>query len=563
MSSEKDIKSSGITRREFFKGSAIALGGTVAITAMPNIMVTDASAQSVDRSGCKPSSWELPAKAIPAAEIKNTVNADVVIIGAGLAGLCAAISAKENGAQPIIIDKNKIPAARGAHITGFDTKLQKQLGITADYRQIIRELVRWAQGRVNEEMLFQFAQKSGACLDWVVDLVEPKGVTVGLWSNYYKGPDYTEYPVTHIFEDKKTGARGNDALVLALEAVAKEKGVKINYQTPAIQLIRKNDGPVTGVITGKPGNYTQYNAKRGVIIATGDFASNNEMKARYSPICNMVDSQIYFPNKCNTGDGHIMAMQAGGSMQKTEPHAAVIHLESGAMSYGFLHVNALGKRFKNEDVNTQSKSCSKLFQPNKGVAWTVYDANGLNQVQEQIETNQAGGLFYGQMTRFIGEKWEMEPEKAMLETHIKEGKVVTANTLEELATKMNIPKDEFLKTVKRYNKLANDKNDVDFGKRPAIMKPIDKPPYYAGKLLATLLTMSGGLHTDTSMRVLDANDKPIENLYVVGAAAGDFFAADYPTICPGIGHGRCITYGRLVGFAVAGKSTDAVKSIVI
>jgi predicted oxidoreductase len=73
--------------------------------------------------------------------------------------------------------------------------------------------------------------------------------------------------------------------------------------------------------------------------------------------------------------------------------------------------------------------------------------------------------------------------------------------------------------------------------------------------------MSGGIHTDTSLKVLDKDDKPNEGLYVVGSAAGDFFAADYPTICPGIGHGRCITFGHLLGVVLAGKSLDTVPSI--
>jgi len=75
--------------------------------------------------------------------------------------------------------------------------------------------------------------------------------------------------------------------------------------------------------------------------------------------------------------------------------------------------------------------------------------------------------------------------------------------------------------------------------------------------------MVGGLRTNTNLNVLDENDKPIQNLYVAGSAAGDFFANDYPTICPGIGHGRCITFGRLAGLIAAGKSADDVPSLKI
>ena len=99
-------------------------------------------------------------------------------------------------------------------------------------------------------------------------------------------------------------------------------------------------------------------------------------------------------------------------------------------------------------------------------------------------------------------------------------------------------------------------NDPDYGKRAKLLTPIVNPPFYAGKLASTLLTMVGGLHTDSSLLVLDKDDKPIEGLYVVGSAAGDFFANDYPTICPGIGHGRCLTFGRMVGIKAAGGDID-------
>jgi fumarate reductase flavoprotein subunit len=494
-----------------------------------------------------------------------------MVIGVGLAGTCAALAAQEAGAKVTMIDKNDVWAARGGHITAFGTKLQQQMGIEVDYRQVIRRWVYWAQGRCKEDLLWLFAEKSGACFDWVVDMVEPRGLKVALWDGYFKGPDYTEYPVTHffyqdgtdfIYQDGVIEGAGNGVLLPILEEIIKERGIEIHYKTPAVQIIREGNGPVTGLIAGEAGNYTQYNASKGVIIATGDYASDKEMVERYDPFALQADSQIYFPNKCNTGDLHKQAMWVGGAMQKVEPHAAVIHLESGAQSYAFLHVNALGKRFKNEDVNTQSKSCTKEYEPD-GIAWTVYDADGLIQVKQQIDAGLGGGLFYGQTFQRMGTEFDLEAEKQVLDMHLNNGKVVSADTLEELAKKMEVPVDNFLATVQRYNEIVAAQNDTDYGKRKELLTPIVKPPFYAGKLLSTVLTMVGGLRTNTNLNVLDEDDQPIENLYVAGSAAGDFFANDYPTICPGIGHGRCITFGRLAGIIAAGKSIDIVPSIEV
>ncbi|MCD8567072.1 MAG: FAD-binding protein [Geovibrio sp.] len=356
-----------------------------------------------------------------------------MVIGAGLSGIAAALSAAEFGAKVQLMEKNSTWAARGGHITAFDSTVQKRMGIKNDYRQIIRDWIAWAQGRVDERLLWNFAEKSGACMDWAVGIGERYGLKVTMWEGYYKGPDYTEYPVTHFFHEENadlsyvygnsTGI-GNVTLVPALEKEAKSKGVVFNYGTPAVQILKDSNGKVTGPIAGKQGKYTKFLAPS-VIIATGDYASNNEMKKCFSPFSLKADAQIYFPNKCNTGDGLIMAMQAGGSMQRHEPHAAVIHLEAGAASYGFLHVNAEGRRFKNEDVNTQSKSCTKELEP-EGIAWTIYDRDGLTEVKKQVDANLGGGLFYGQMWQPWGKGFNLEVEKMTQEAHIKDGKVLVA-----------------------------------------------------------------------------------------------------------------------------------------
>jgi fumarate reductase flavoprotein subunit len=503
-------------------------------------------------------SWEKPPLPIPDVEIIKTIHTDIVIIGAGLAGMVAALSAWEAGARPIIIEKNWTFSARGFHNAAFDSKLHRKMGIEVDYRQVIRDWVRWSQSKVDEVLLWRFAKKSGACMDWLIDIAEAGGMQVGIWDGYYKGPDYTEYPVTHLFYvPGQPEISWNYGLSRILERNIKNCGIEIHYHSPAVRLLREKQGPVTGVIAGRPGSYTRYHAEQGVIIATGDYASNMEMLERYNSFALQADAQVYCPQETNVGEGHKIAMWVGAAMQKVEPHSTVIHLEAGAMSYFFLHVNARGQRFKNEDVNTQSKSCGKLLQPG-GIAWTVYDVNGLYDVQQSIARGTGGGLFWDQTERLMGQEWDLEAEQALLANHIQSGKVVCADTLEELAKKMKVPVEDFIATVKRYNQLAAQKDDEDFGKRSELLTPIVKPPFYAGRLLATILTASGGLRTNINCQVLDEDDEPIPNLYVAGSTAGGFFANDYPTICPGIGHGRCITFGRIAGIVAAGKDVDQV-----
>ena len=492
-----------------------ASGGTTG--GMP-VAESDASA-GPDVAGMH--SWEIAPEAISADKIANTEDCDVLVIGAGLGGCCATIAALEEGAKKVItIDKNpETVVARGVHIAGFHTKVQQGLvdqGLLEEpnYNNVVRRWINWAQGRVKEPLLWEFARKSGACF--------------------------------------------NAVLVPALYETIADMGGEIRWSTKSERLVRDGNGPVTGAIvsTGKD-EYMQINAKS-IVIASGDYAADDEMFQYYSPMtAYAMDGRFYNPPDCDTGDMHKQAIWAGAAMQKSEPHAAVMHLDFGAASYGFLHVNWEGKRFKNEDVNTQSKSVTKALQTQKD-AWTIYDSHGLEQVKTQMDAGLGGGLQWGQLTQPVGGEYNLEAQQIVLEGEIEKGQTVKADSLKELAQKMDVPPENLEATVARYNELCDLGKDLDFGKRPEVMGKVQDPPFYAGKLVASLLTMCGGLRTNVDAQVLDAEDQPIEGLYVCGSAAGEFFGAgDYPTYVPGIGHGRCVTFGRIAGINAAGGDAEA------
>lgn len=507
--------------------------------------------------------------AIAEAEITATEDVDVLVVGCGFAGVVAATTAAEYGASALCIEKGNMYSGRGGHITAYGSQIVKQHVAEgwfeeADYSHIVRRLTQWATGRVKEPLLWQFAKKSGACMDWLVDLVADSGLHPTLWCDYYKGPDYTEEPITHFFYDDTTDfvyldgiskGLGMDVLIPAVMEKGEEFGVEFRYDTPCVRLLRDGNGPVTGAIVGKEGNYTQINANA-VIIASGDYLDDDEMRSRYQPFTWYADSRLYVPQGISTGDLHKQALWVGGAMQESEPHCSTIHLESGAQSYNFLHVNANGERFMNEDVNTQSKSCVKEFQP-EGLAFTIYDANSLDSFAESCNQGISGGISSGQQYRRFGVPFDMEVELKLREAKIEQGLLFQADSLEELAKMINVPADALIATVDRYNELCAKGNDDDFGKRPEIMWPIDTPPFFAGQLISTLLAASGGLRQDPDCHVLDEDNNAIEGLFVAGAAGGQYFSNDYPTICPGTNHGRCLTFGRIAGMNAAGVDAEA------
>lgn len=576
---------SDLSRRSFVAGTALA---GAAVAGMATVAVADEAAPTAVAVGSGSGDAEaIKGAPSPADEVKWSwleypgdiepdaeEDTEVVVVGCGFAGSVAAVSAAEKGAKVVVVDKASGPSGRGAHITAFGSKVVKQMldegYITEDqmdYAQIVRNWIRWSQGRLNESMLWMFAHKSGACMDWLCDKMEGEGLHSTLWCDFFKGPDYTEWPITHFFYDDTTDfvylngvshGLGMDVLLPALRSYGESLGVEYRFDTACERLVRDGDGPVTAVIvTADDGaTHTKINAANGVILASGDYSGDTEMMQRYNPwALNAMDERLYIPMWVNTGDLHKQAMWIGGAMQPSEPHCATIHLESGAQSYNFLHVNKNGERFMNEDVNTQSKSCVKSYQP-EGKAFTIYDANSLESFAQSCNDGISGGISSDQQYRRFGVPFDMDVELKLRQAKIDQGLLFQADTLDELAEKAGIDAEGLKATVARYNELAAKGNDDDFGKRPEILWPIDTPPYFAGQLVSTLLAASGGLRQDTECHVLDEENNPIEGLYVCGAAGGEYFSNDYPTICPGTNHGRCLTFGRIAGINAAGGDAD-------
>ena len=148
---------------------------------------------------CSNWSWEKPVKPIAESEIKKTIDTDVCVIGAGLAGFAAALSAAEEGAKVVVVEKTRGWSARGGHITALGSKVQEKMGVKVDAAEIVRRLVAWGQGRMDERLLRMFAKKCGACMDWAVDIAERNGVKVTLWERLLQGTDLHGIPGHALF----------------------------------------------------------------------------------------------------------------------------------------------------------------------------------------------------------------------------------------------------------------------------------------------------------------------------------------------------------------------------
>jgi succinate dehydrogenase/fumarate reductase flavoprotein subunit len=548
-----------LERRDFLKGAA-AVGALAATAGLVACSPSDQGNAGAGSGGSEagPSggaqeavwSWELPEE--PITEFADEKTYDVIVVGCGLAGMCAAVSAAEHGATVAVLEKTEQYNVRGMHIAAVDTSVQRENGITIDKYKAARDLVRWSGKRIKEELHWLFLNTSGAAIDWAFDICKSYNpeMYLTMWDACYRGEDYYENPgVTHIFSGGPEGQNWgyNNDIANSLIRKAEELGVEFFYNTPGVQLVKSGEYVATGIIGGAEGAYTKFNGN--VILATGDYGGNDEMIECYLPWVKRVHQKIYTPIGANTGDGHIMGMRAGASMQAGQ-HGAMIHPQVGGPVYCFLRVNKNAQRYENEDISAIGCSTSIMMQPDQ-LAWCLFDTNWIDYVIESLP--YGGGLMWDQVFREWGAPFNREMEQMTIEMGLEAGSIKQADSIEALAAEMGVDASALQVTVDRFNQIVATKNDIDFGKRPELLFPIVEPPFYASQMMTGLLTIPSGLSINEKMQVIAADYvTPIEGLYAVGNTAGDFFAQDYPTIFPGHSHGRCITFGRIGGAYAAG-----------
>ena len=344
-----------------------------------------------------------------------------------------------------------------------------------------------------------------------------------------------------------------NVLAAVLENVqAKNSNLETFFNTPAVKLVHEN-GKVTGVIAkDDSGKYIQFNASKGVILATGDYMNNDAMVKRWCPDIDGYDKKQYQ----KTGDGYIMAIDAGAKMENLG-HTKMMHdFDSGLMyEEPFLYVNMEGKRFCNEDTGfVYMGSITKYLpkfngnnvdanHPDGSLGWycQIYDSDYMNYanspVPEQVMTKYIPGAVENPQGVFAN----------LIDTY-------KADTIEELAGLLGIPADELQKTIDRYNELCDKGSDVDFGKKSAYMHKIVTAPFWGIRKHIRVSAICAGVNTNANGQALDTDGNVIDGLYCVGNVGGVFYGgADYPFHQTGLSLGRCYTFGMLAAKHAMGQ----------
>ena len=502
-------------------------------------------------------SWADAPAPIPAEAIAETIRTEVLVIGAGIAGLTCAYSAAESGSQVVVMEKFGHYNGRGFNIGVTNSSLMRRHGLYNDPDEVAREWIKRCGNRCDERLVRLYLYRSEEAMDWLLELVtRPEyGVRPEIQGCLYKGETYREIYSSHIFYDGPIARQGkfggmNDVMEPMYQESLK-LGTRFLFSTPMQQLLKDGDRVVGAVGQAADGRLVAVYASKGVVLATGSIGGSEEMCEDLCPVANKAAAKICGPKGCDTGDGHRAALWAGAAFEDG-PFPTIMHPQAiRHANYCFLFVKADGKRFMNEDNFLQAKSMNIIRTGDK-YAWTIFDSDWRTKIPATFP--YGGGLYWSE--DFVLGEEEFRPEfvENRIQWGLDAGFTVMADTPEELAEKMGVDVAAFAETLRHYNEMCARGRDEEFGKRPELMIPVDKPPYIARRFGPALLSVVGGVRVDPKMRALDADNRPVPGLYVIGNTAGGRYGVDYPMLIPGNSHGTALTFGYLLGRQFAGNA---------
>ena len=503
--------------------------------------------------------------------ITETVDTDILIVGAGNGGMFAAAYAAANGLNFRVIEQNANVQDTRHWYGAVDSAAAKEAGEPAtDKAKLLSEISRYASGKCDQRVVKTWINESAAMHDFMRSILEDKygwvcDFTSGseaAWpaENAEHNTDYL-FPVqehNYMASESASGLPRNELLLQYIQ----ELGYDVDFKTSLAKLEKNSEGRITGIIaqSTEDDHFIRYNANKGVLLACGGFPGNPYMMEQLDPLGTSVTTACSY-SPADKGYGIRAAVWAGANLDK---EAAPMLFDRGVVAPGvdggyvdsdsafggkafpgkirqynpgtqpFLKVNRNGERFANESCPYNDIVYAAAHQPGRVYA-QICDANILEDAK-RFHT-----IGCSAQTRNGGEKYI----QGKMDEAIEAGALFKCDTLDELADKMGFTgaaKDTFLATVERYNELYDKQNDEDFGKPAYRLSAIRTAPFYGCWLGASLLCTEQGIAINDKGQALDNDNKPMPGLYVTGDMSGSFFANNYPCLMAGVAMGRTLTF---------------------
>ena len=508
---------------------------------------------------------------IDEAAITETVDTDILIVGAGNGGMFAAAYAAANGLNFRVIEQNANVQDTRHWYGAVDSAAAKEAGEPAtDKAKLLSEISRYASGKCDQRVVKTWINESAAMHDFMRSILEDKygwvcDFTSGseaAWpaENAEHNTDYL-YPVqehNYMASESASGLPRNELLLQYIQ----ELGYDVDFKTSLAKLEKNSEGRITGIIaqSTEDDHFIRYNANKGVLLACGGFPGNPYMMEQLDPLGTSVTTACSY-SPADKGYGIRAAVWAGANLDK---EAAPMLFDRGIVAPGvdggyvasdsafggkafpgpirqynpgtqpFLKVNRNGERFANESSPYNDIVYAAAHQPGRVYA-QICDANILEDAK-RFHT-----IGCSAQTRNGGEKYF----QGKVDEAVAAGTLFVCDTIEELADKLGFTgeaKDTFLATVDRYNELYDKQNDEDFGKPAYRLSAIRTAPFYGCWLGASLLCSMQGISITENCQAKDSNNEPIPGLYITGDMSGSFFQNNYPCVMGGTACGRTLTF---------------------
>lgn len=473
---------------------------------------------------------------------------DVIVVGAGTAGMPTAIFAAQRGARVLLVEQdNKVGGTlwfSGGQMAAGSTRLHKERGIDDTPQEFLDDMRRICHNTFNEPIMRLDAENAGDTIDWLLDLdynVDPECPGVLMV--------HEPYFTKRSFWSPEQGKALINCIEPALMAEVKKGGVDLRLGTECAELLCDSSGAVTGIRTKSQDGAEEDHSSDNVVVTSGGYAANREMFKKYSPNAHHYSST----NPKSQGKG-LKLMEAVG--------AKVEGGENVLPSYGCVlddphdpmcktYIGGEGNALSNYvwlDTSPQSRQPWEISINIKGERFLREDTPSVD-VRELALENQPEWrhfLVFDEGVRQNAPKitafWTDEEFKAALGTH---PSFLKADSLEDLAAQMNVDTETFLATVERYNGFVRDGKDPDFG-RECLPKQIMKPPYYTICCVGMSVMSPAGVVTDETFNVVGADGNTISNLYAAGEVLG-FGRLNGPAFIPGGSVTPALTFGRMLG----------------
>ncbi|OWZ83409.1 flavocytochrome c [Natranaerobius trueperi] len=442
---------------------------------------------------------------------------DVVIIGGGGAGMAAAVSAAEEGAEVVLIEK--MPAIGGNTIisagayNAADPERQAEQGIEDSVDFHFEQTYEGGDEQGDEELVRTLVENSLDTKHWLEELgLEFEDEIDSVIGAMH---ERTHYPV----------APSGTGYISVLEDTANELGVDIELETKAKQLIVEDD-EVTGVIAEKDEDEIHYMAEDGVILATGGFSKNIEMRTEYDP---ELEEDIPSSNQPSaTGEGILMAEEIGAELTNMDQIQILpIANEHGGLEgsttiniENVVFVNQQGRRFVHEDAR-RDVLADAVFEQEGGYYYLINDSQIIEEENE-----------YGES----------------IDELIDAGSVKKGETLEELAREIDVPEEEFVETIENFNEAVEAREDEEF-EREVFSNKIEEGPFYASIRYPSVHHTMGGVSINTDTQIISQEGDPIPGLYAAGEVTGNIHGTNR---LGGNAIPDTMVFGRIAGQTVAG-----------